>query len=74
MRRRLLCLVGEVCPVPLMRAEEALREVEAGGELVIETDFARAVRNIAHWCHRKGLSCEIEALPGGLWRITIRCG
>ncbi|MFZ5827887.1 MAG: sulfurtransferase TusA family protein [Bacillota bacterium] len=72
MKRRLLCLVGEVCPVPLMRAEEALRELQPGEELVIETDYARAVRNLSHWSHRRGLSCEIEPLPHGLWRVTLR--
>jgi TusA-related sulfurtransferase len=72
MKIEVLDLLGEVCPSPLLRTQEVFQRLEPDTQLVVETDFARAVRNISHWCGREGLYCRIEDLPRGLWRILIQ--
>ncbi|HEY3369163.1 MAG TPA: sulfurtransferase TusA family protein [Symbiobacteriaceae bacterium] len=67
-----LDLVGEVCPSPLLRTQDIFTQLRAETQLVVETDFARAVRNISHWCGREGFHCRIEDLPRGTWRIIIQ--
>lgn len=72
MTRRSLDLFGEVCPVPLWRTQEALAELPPQSELEVETDFARAVRNITQWCARQGYPYKISEQRDGTWRILIR--
>lgn len=66
-----LSVVGEVCPVPLLRTQEALAGMGPGETLTVETDFARSVRNIIDWCRRQGLPYRLEEQGGGLWRVII---
>jgi len=72
MKPRTLDLTGEVCPVPLMRTQETMDQLPPGAELVIETDYARSVRNISQWCWRQGLGCEIRERRDGTWQVTVR--
>lgn len=73
MTTRRLDMLGAVCPVPLMRTQETYATLAPGEDLIVETDFARSVRNITHWCGRQGIPCELlETDDDGLWRIHIR--
>lgn len=72
MNTHVLDLVGEVCPTPLLKTQVAFEKLAVDTQLVVETDFARAVRNISHWCGREGLQCRIVQLPRGMWRILIQ--
>jgi TusA-related sulfurtransferase len=67
---RSLNVLGEICPVPLMRTQEAVAQLAPGDELVVEVDFVRSVRNIMQWCTRHHYSYKLDDL-GPLWRITI---
>lgn len=67
-----LDVLGDVCPVPLMKSKAAVGQLPHGHELLVLTDFPRAVRNITTWCNREGHSYEIEELASGSWQIRIR--
>ncbi|MFZ5815566.1 MAG: sulfurtransferase TusA family protein [Bacillota bacterium] len=71
---KLLSVLGEVCPVPLLRTQEALAAMDPGEVLVVETDFARSVRNIIDWCRARGMAYTVEECGSGIWRVTIRKG
>lgn len=66
-----LDLLGEVCPVPLLRVREAVEHLSPGESVVVETDFPRAVRNISQWCMREGHGCQIDGLASGTWQVTV---
>lgn len=68
----LLDLIGEVCPVPLMRTSEAVARMDAGSELLVETDYPRALTNITQWCSRHGHPYEILDYRRGIYRMIIR--
>jgi len=72
MSRRSLDLVGEVCPVPLMRTSEEVSRMAAGTELLVETDYPRALTNITQWCFRHGHPYEILDYRRGIYRVIIR--
>jgi len=67
-----LDLLGEVCPVPLLRTKAAVTALPAGQALAVETDFARAVRNITQWCSRQELPYELTEIRDGVWQIVIQ--
>ena len=66
-----LDLVDEVCPVPLLRIQEALREVPAGETVVARLGYARSVRNVMEWAEREGISFTVKDFPGGVWEIAL---
>lgn len=72
MKRVELDLFGEVCPSPLLRTRDVFAQLGPDTQLVVKTDFARAVRNISHWCGREGLYCRIQDLPRGAWCVVIQ--
>lgn len=69
---RTLDMVGEVCPVPLLKTQEVFSTLPAGDALVVETDFARSVRNITQWCARLGLMYDVRDVEDGVWQIAIK--
>lgn len=72
MNKHILDLTGEVCPVPLHRTQEMMASLPSPSVLRVETDFARAVRNITQWCARKGYPYELNEAEPGLWHIVIK--
>lgn len=73
MARYVLDAIGEICPVPLLLVRRKMAELIPGDELVVITDFDRAVRNILDWADKEGHDILIvgEAEPG-LWNVTLR--
>lgn len=72
MSRTVLDLIGDVCPVPLMRTSEAMARLSAGSELLVETDYPRALTNITQWCFRHGHPYEILDYRRGIYRVIIQ--
>ncbi|HWI64137.1 MAG TPA: sulfurtransferase TusA family protein [Symbiobacteriaceae bacterium] len=70
--RPVLDLIGEVCPVPLMRTAEAVAALPSGSELLVETDYPRALTNITQWCFRHGYTYEILDYRRGVYRVIIQ--
>jgi len=66
-----LDLVGEVCPVPLIKTEKAINNLSRGKSLEIVTDHTQAVRNIMEFLDDRSLEFEIEELKAGIWQIEV---
>lgn len=67
-----LDLVDEVCPVPLLRIQEALRAAGTGDAVVARLGYARSVRNVMEWAEREGIPFTVHEVRGGAWEITLR--
>lgn len=72
MNTHLLDVMGEVCPVPLLRLEERVATLSGDWELLVETDFPRTLRTISQWCTRRGHPFEILNMRRGVWRILVK--
>lgn len=72
MGKSVLDLVGEVCPTPLLRTQEALERLAPGCELIVETDYPRALTTITQWCFRHGYPYEFLDRTKGIYRMRIR--
>ena len=68
--KRLDC-IGEPCPLPLMKVEEKIKEIEAGEVLLIEVDHTCAMTNVPEWARKNGYEVEIEEVIFGEWEIKI---
>ena len=64
------CL-GEACPVPLVKAENKLKELEIGDVLIVLIDHSCAMKNVPEWARNEGHNVEIEEVDDGEWEVII---
>lgn len=63
--------MGEACPVPLIKAEKALAELESGDVLIVEIDHSCAMKNVPEWARKEGHEVEVEEVDEGEWEVII---
>ncbi len=64
------CL-GEACPVPLVKAQNKLKELEIGDVLIVRIDHSCAMKNIPDWAREDGHNVEVEEVDDGEWEVII---
>lgn len=67
----MLDCLGEACPVPLIKAEKALKELESGDVLIVQLDHSCAMKNVPEWARKQGHNVEIEEVEDGEWECVI---
>jgi tRNA 2-thiouridine synthesizing protein A len=64
---------GLLCPLPVLKARRALREVPAGGVLEVLATDPGATKDFEHFCQTTGCTLiETSAQPGGVLRFLLR--
>lgn len=63
--------MGEACPVPLIKTEKKLAELEVGDVLVVQMDHSCAMKNVPEWARKQGHNVEIEEVDDGEWECFI---
>jgi len=63
--------LGEACPVPLIKAQNAIKEIAVGDVLVLQVDHSCAMKNVPEWARKDGHNVEIEEVDDGEWEIII---
>lgn len=71
MTEKTLDCLGEACPVPLIRTQNAIKEMANGDVLIVEIDHSCAMKNIPEWADQEGHNFEIEEVDDGQWEIVI---
>jgi TusA-related sulfurtransferase len=64
------CL-GEACPLPLVKAEKQLKEMEVGDVVIVLIDHSCAMKNVPEWARKEGHNVEIEEVDDGEWECVI---
>ncbi|QEN06907.1 sulfurtransferase TusA family protein [Oceanispirochaeta crateris] len=64
------CL-GEACPLPLVKAEKKLKEMEVGDVVIVLIDHSCAMKNVPEWARKEGHNVEIEEVDDGEWECVI---
>ncbi len=64
------CL-GDMCPIPAMRLQKALKEEGANQSILLITDHSCVMGSIEAICKRQKLLCSSEEVVNGVWEITI---
>lgn len=63
--------MGEACPVPLIKTEKKMAELEVGDVLVVQMDHSCAMKNVPEWARKQGHNVEIEEVDDGEWECFI---
>ncbi|MCE5171201.1 sulfurtransferase TusA family protein [Paenibacillus profundus] len=67
---RLDCM-GEACPVPLLKTQKKLKELNKGDVLIVEIDHSCAMKNVPEWARKEGYPVELEEVDEGEWEVII---
>lgn len=71
--KKVLGVMGMVCPFPLVEAKEAIVELSSGDELVIEFDCTQATDTIPRWAAEEGHNVtNYEQVGDAAWTITVQ--
>ena len=62
---------GEACPVPLVKAQNALNDMEIGDVLIVQIDHSCAMKNVPEWARTDGHNVEVEEVDDGEWEVII---
>lgn len=71
MKEVVLDCLGEACPVPLVKTENALKELGAGDVLIVQVDHSCAMKNVPEWARKNGYNVEIDEVDDGEWEVII---
>ena len=67
---RLDCL-GEACPIPLLKTEKKMKELNVGDTIIVHIDHSCAMKNVPEWARKQGYPVDIEEVADGEWEIYI---
>lgn len=64
---------GLLCPLPVLKARRALRDVPAGGVLEVLATDPGATKDFEHFCETTGCALiESSEEPGGVLRFRLK--
>jgi TusA-related sulfurtransferase len=67
---KLNCM-GDMCPVPLLKAESAFRSMTAEESLMVVTDHSCSVESIQEYFSLRQCTLDIQEPINGVWEVTI---
>ncbi len=62
---------GDFCPVPLIKAEKAFKELAIGDSFTLATDHSCVVESIHEHFETRHHAIEIVEVLNGVWEITL---
>lgn len=73
MAKHVLETDGQVCPFPLVEANQAMDQIDLGDELVINFDCTQATDSLPQWAAEKGYPVsEFTKRGAAQWSITVQ--
>ncbi len=64
--------LGDICPIPIIKAEKKLKQVQVNDLVVLETDHSCTLASVTnHFKSKYGYESSIEEVEEGIWQITI---
>ncbi|SES71280.1 TusA-related sulfurtransferase [Anaerobranca gottschalkii DSM 13577] len=64
--------LGEMCPIPIIKAEKELKKLNKGEKLVLETDHSCSIQSVVkHFEGKYNYKCSYIEVEEGIWQITI---
>jgi tRNA 2-thiouridine synthesizing protein A len=65
---------GQFCPIPIIKASEAMKTLEAGGVIEVISDDPAIEFDLPAWCESQGHRIESHVLEGDVYRYLVRKG
>jgi tRNA 2-thiouridine synthesizing protein A len=65
---------GDICPIPLLKAQKETAQMSVGDEVIIVTDHSCTVESIEEYYLNTSFKMEIDEVINGVWEIHITKG
>ncbi len=62
---------GEICPIPVLRIEEEIKNANAGDSFMIVVDHSCVVQSIKDKYSSPNIKMKIDEVMNGVWEITF---
>jgi len=63
---------GDICPIPIIKAERKLKEIKVNERVVIESDHSCSTSSVVnHFKTKYGYPAEAVKVSDGVWQIII---
>ncbi len=62
---------GDVCPIPLIKIQQKLEELQTGDSFMLVVDHSCVVESIDDYYKNTKHQIEIDEVMNGVWEITI---
>lgn len=64
--------MGEMCPLPIIKAEIKIKQIKVKERVVLKTDHSCSISSVTnHFLSKYGYPCSVVELEDGVWEITI---
>jgi tRNA 2-thiouridine synthesizing protein A len=64
--------LGEMCPIPIIRAEKKIKQLRVSDRVVLKTDHSCSISSVTNHFQKKfGYKCSVIEEEEGVWRIVI---
>jgi tRNA 2-thiouridine synthesizing protein A len=62
---------GEMCPIPLIKAQKKLKTMNRGDVLVLETEHSCTSRGIVVWANKNKYEITETEVANGIWHLEL---
>lgn len=66
--------IGDICPIPLVKAKEAIKELNGAGTVEVLVDNEIAVQNLTKMAQQKGYGCVSQKVKEQEYKVTLTVG
>lgn len=66
--------IGDICPIPLVKAKEAIKELNGAGTVEVLVDNEIAVQNLTKMAQQKGYGCESQKIKEQEYKVMLTVG
>ena len=69
MAQKVIDCLGEICPVPVVRAKVALKQARPGDIVIVRTDHSCTMKSLPDLLRQMGYPAAVEEVGVGVWEI-----
>ena len=66
--------LGDICPIPLVKAKEAIKELQGAGTVEVLVDNEIAVQNLTKMANQKGYGCSSRKVKEQEYQVRLTVG
>lgn len=63
--------IGDTCPIPIVKAKQAIKELNGAGEVEILVDNEIAVQNLMKMAKQKNYAAKAEKIEGDCYKVVL---
>lgn len=62
---------GEMCPIPIIKAQRRLKNMKKGDVLVMETEHSCTSQGIVVWAQKNNYTLVVTEVANGIWHLEL---